>query len=301
MPPPRAKLGGILTVDKHRAIGPRWAVVFSRTFHLVLAPLVCVLAAVLTLLTGCDSKPPASASPAAAVAPAPKIYGYQIVNTFPHDRAAFTQGLVFLDGALLETTGLNGQSSLRRVELETGRVLRRVNLPQQFFGEGMTVLGQKIYQVTWQNRQGFVYDLGTLAAERTFRYDGEGWGLTTDGRALILSDGTDTLRWLDPATFQVARTVHVTNAGRPQALLNELEWVKAEIWANVWQTDTVARIDPATGRVTGIIDFSGLLAPADRTGEVDVLNGIAHDAAGDRLFVTGKNWPKLFEVRLVPK
>jgi glutamine cyclotransferase len=263
--------------------------------------LACVLAAGLALLTGCEGKPAASAAAASVAAPAPKLYGYQVVNTFPHDRAAFTQGLVFLDGALLETTGLNGQSSLRRVELETGRVLRRVDLPAQYFGEGMTVAGQKIYQVTWQNRIGFVYDLGTFAAERTFRYDGEGWGLATDGLALILSDGTDTLRWLDPATFQVTRTVSVTNAGRPLAQLNELEWVRGEIFANVWQTDTVARIDPASGRVTGIIDFSGLLTPAERTGDVDVLNGIAYDAAGDRLFVTGKNWPKLFEVRLVPK
>jgi glutamine cyclotransferase len=260
--------------------------------------LTCALVAGLALLAGCDGKPVTTSAPAAS---APKLYGYQIVNTYPHDRAAFTQGLVFLDGALLETTGLNGKSSLRRVEPATGSVLRRVELPEQFFGEGMTVIGQKIYQVTWQNRTGFVYDRGTFAAERTFRYDGEGWGLTTDGQQLILSDGTDTLRWLDPATFQVTRTVQVTNAGRPLALLNELEWVKGEIFANVWQTETVARIDPASGRVTGLIDFSGLLTPADRTGDIDVLNGIAYDAAGDRLFVTGKNWPKLFEVRLVPK
>ncbi len=262
--------------------------------------LACALATGLTLLTGCDGKP-ATAAPPSPATTAPTHYGYQIVNTFPHDRAAFTQGLVFLDGALLETTGLNGKSSLRRVEPATGSVLKRVELPEQYFGEGMTVIGKKIYQVTWQNRTGFVYDLGTFAAERTFRYDDEGWGLTTDGQQLILSDGTDTLRWLDPATFQVTRTVQVTNAGRPLALLNELEWVKGEIFANVWQTETVARIDPATGRVTGLIDFSGLLTPADRIGDIDVLNGIAYDAAEDRLFVTGKNWPKLFEVRLVPK
>jgi glutamine cyclotransferase len=261
--------------------------------------LACVLAAGLLGLAGCGRKTAAPAAVAAAAPPA--AYGYEIVSTFPHDGAAFTQGLVFLDGALLETTGLNGRSSLRRVELMTGRVLQRADLPAQYFGEGMTVIGQKIYHVTWQNQTGFVYDLATVGAGRTFAYEGEGWGLTTDGTALILSDGTDTLRWLDPTTFQVTRAVRVTSAGRPLARLNELEWVRGEIWANVWQTDTVARIDPASGRVTGLVDFSGLLAPADRTGDIDVLNGIAFDAAGGRIFVTGKNWPKLFEVRLVPK
>jgi glutamine cyclotransferase len=263
--------------------------------------LACFLAGSFGVLVGCKGK--SAAPPAVATLPTmqPKAYGYQIVNTFPHDRAAFTQGLVFLGGALLETTGLNGQSSLRRVELATGRVLQRVELPTQYFGEGMAVIGQKIYQVTWQNRTGFVYDLSTFSAGRTFTYEGEGWGLTTDGQALILSDGTDTLRWLDPTTFQVTRTVRVTNAARPLALLNELEWVQGEVWANVWQTDTVARIDPVSGRVTGLVDFSGLLTPTDRIGNIDVLNGIAFDAVGGRIFVTGKNWPKLFEVRIVPK
>lgn len=272
-------------------------------WHRRVAPclLACVLTVGLGVLVGCKAKSAATAAVATEPTPTPKAYGYQIVNAFPHDRAAFTQGLVFLDGALLETTGLTGQSSLRRVELATGRVLQRVELPTQYFGEGMTVIGQKIYQVTWQNRTGFVYDLATFAAGRTFTYEGEGWGLTTDGQALIMSDGTDTLRWLDPTTFQVTRTIHVTNDGRPLALLNELEWVSGEIWANVWQTDTVARIDPTSGRVTGLVDFSGLLTPTDRIGDIDVLNGIAFDSVGGRIFVTGKNWPKLFEVRLVPK
>ena len=251
-------------------------------------------------LAGCDARPTAApaAPPARPVAVA--AYAYEVVHTFPHDRDAFTQGLVYLNGDFLESTGLNGHSTLRRVELATGRVLKQVRVPSQYFAEGMTVLGGKIYQLTWQSHHGFVYDLATFALENEFAYTGEGWGLTTDGRALILSDGTDQLRFLDPATFAVIRTVSVTRDGQPLRLLNELELIRGEIYANIWQSNTVARIDPATGRVLGLIDFSGLLPPADRSPTTDVLNGIAYDAATDRLFVTGKNWPKLFEVRLTP-
>lgn len=259
-------------------------------------PVTALLALVVAGLAGCDAR---SAAPGRAAAPVP-TFTYTVVHTYPHDPDAFTQGLVCLDGQLLESTGLNGQSSLRRVDLATGRVLQQIRIPAHYFAEGMTVLGGKIYQLTWQSRKGFVYDLASFALEKEFAYAGEGWGLTTDGRSLILSDGTDQLRFLDPATLTVTRTVAVTRDGQPLRLLNELEFIRGEVYANIWQSHTVARIDPATGRVRGVIDFSGLLPAADRTPTTDVLNGIAYDAAADRLFVTGKHWPKLFEVRLTP-
>jgi glutamine cyclotransferase len=228
-------------------------------------------------------------------------YSYRVINAWPHDPQAFTQGLVYLDGQLLESTGFNGRSSLRRVELETGRVLKKVSLPAEYFGEGMTVLRDRVYQLTWQHQKGFVYDLATLSPLREFTYTGEGWGLTTDGRALILSDGTPTLRFLDPETSQVLRTLAVTIDGRPLPQLNELEFVDGEIFANIWQTHTIVRIDPSTGRVTGTIDLTGILPAAERHRDTDVLNGIAYDPAKKRLFVTGKNWPRLFEIKLQPK
>jgi len=264
----------------------------------------------LALLGACGDRPPSSpggaaeAASAAAIAkaegPVP-IYTYEVVNVWPHDRGAFTEGLTYLKGILLESTGLNGSSTLRKVDLPTGRVLQEVRLPSQYFGEGMTVLGDKIYQLTWQSQTGFVYDLESMELEREFSYTGEGWGLTTDGRSLIMSDGTNQIRFLDPATFQVTRTISVFSQGQPLRQLNELEYVKGEILANIWETQSVARIDPATGRLLGLVDFSGLLAPEDRDSHTDVLNGIAYDAGGDRLFVTGKDWPKLFEVRLKPR
>jgi glutamine cyclotransferase len=225
-------------------------------------------------------------------------YSYEIVGTFPHDRAAFTQGLVFLDGKLIESTGLNGHSTLREVDLASGQVLRQVPVPDSYFAEGLAVLGGKAYQLTWQAQKGFVYDQTTFRLESEFSYTGEGWGLATDGHWLIMSDGTSTIRFLDPSTFKVQRTIQVTVQGRPVDQLNELEYIQGDIFANVWRTDYVVRIDPVNGAVTGVIDFSGLLLPADRDTNTDVLNGIAYDAANDRLFVTGKLWPKLFEVRL---
>ncbi|HUR58437.1 MAG TPA: glutaminyl-peptide cyclotransferase, partial [Opitutaceae bacterium] len=221
-----------------------------------------------------------------------------VVRTWPHDRQAFTQGLLFRDGRLLESTGLNGRSSLRDVEVATGRVVKQVTVPREYFAEGLAVIGAKAFQVTWQNGKGFIYDVDTFQAQGEFAYTGEGWGLTTDGRALILSDGTSQIRFLDPASFAVTRTIDVTSDGKPLDQLNELEYIRGEIFANVWQTEHVVRIDPATGRVRGLIDFAGLLPAQDRTPETNVLNGIAYDAAGDRLFVTGKLWPKIFEVRL---
>jgi glutamine cyclotransferase len=259
---------------------------------------------VLTLLslTGCGQSQPTStpASPLtnSAALPATPMYSYEIVHVFPHDPSAFTQGLVFLDGALLESTGLNGQSSLRKVELETGKVLKQVDVPAQYFAEGMTVLSHEVFQLTWRDGKGFVYDLETFRLKKEFSYSGEGWGLTTDGQSLILSDGTPGIRFLDPSTFGVKRAINVSDHGRPVGHLNELEYVKGEIFANVWTTDFVVRIDPATGAILGVINFAGLLAPEDFKGQTDVLNGIAYDAKQDRLFVTGKRWPKLFEVRL---
>jgi glutamine cyclotransferase len=227
------------------------------------------------------------------------VYGYRIVRTYPHDRDAFTQGLQYLDGFLYEGTGLRGRSSIRRVELETGKVLQRRDIPAPYFGEGITVWRDDLFQLTWQSGVAFLYDRKTFEQRRTYQYVGEGWGLTHDGASLVMSDGSDALRFLDPATFTERRRLRVTASGRPLPNLNELEFVKGEILANIWQSDTVARIDPKSGRVTGWIDLSGLLTGRERQG-TDVLNGIAYDPAGDRLFVTGKLWPRIFEIRIAP-
>jgi glutamine cyclotransferase len=226
-------------------------------------------------------------------------YSYTVVKVYPHDAAAFTQGLDYVDGVLYEGTGLNGRSSIRRVKLETGEVLQRRDVPRQHFGEGITVWGDVLVELTWQSQIAFVYDLKTFSPRRTFTYPGEGWGLTHDSSSLIMSDGSDSLRFLDPATFAERRRVKVTAGGMPVRDLNELEYVKGEVFANVWQSDSIVRIDPRTGAVTGRVDLSGLLAPRERAA-ADVLNGIAYDERGDRLFVTGKLWPKLFEIRLKP-
>jgi glutaminyl-peptide cyclotransferase len=204
-------------------------------------------------------------------------------------------------GALYESTGLNGASSLRKVDLKTGSVLRKVSVPPQFFAEGLAALDGKLFQLTWQNHECFVYDLATFHQKSQFSYSGEGWGLTADGQLLIMSDGTAQIRFLDPATFEVKRTIKVAVGDRPVDSLNELEYIKGEIFANVWKSNIIMRIDPATGQVKGVIDLTGLLAQEDRDLGTDVLNGIAYDAKGGRLFVTGKHWPKLFEIRLKPK
>jgi len=228
-------------------------------------------------------------------------YGYRVVNTYPHDRGAFTEGLQYVDGALYESTGRNGASDLRRVALETGEVQQRCTLPEAYFGEGVTVLDEKIFQLTWQNHTGFVYARAGFTWQRSFTYPTEGWGLTHDGQRLIMSDGTATIHFLDPATLEETSHIDVYDDHGPVVLLNELEYVRGEIYANVWQTDQIARIDPQSGQVLGWIDLSGLLSAEDRNQPVDVLNGIAYDAARDRLFVTGKLWPKLFEIELVPE
>jgi glutamine cyclotransferase len=265
-----------------------------------------------SLLTGCNAAGtksnslPIDAAPPRANANAPRAgavptYGYEVVNTFPHDAGAFTQGLIFHDGALIESTGLERRSTLRRVELQTGKVVQKIDVPPYFFAEGMTLFGGKIYQLTWKGEKGFVYDPQTFQKTGEFTYTGEGWGLTSDADSLIISDGSSQVRFIDPVTYKVRRTVNVTDGGRPVLELNELEYVKGEIYANVWHQNRVARIDPQTGNVKGWIDFAGLLKPGDVTDEEAVLNGIAYDEAGDRLFVTGKLWPKLFEVRLRQK
>jgi glutamine cyclotransferase len=228
------------------------------------------------------------------------LLGYQIVRVYPHDPDAFTQGLQYVDGVLYEGTGLHGRSSIRRVALETGKVEQKRDVPAEYFGEGITVWKNDLIELTWQSHVALVYDRATFEPKKQFTYPGEGWGLTHDGTNLIMSDGSDELRYLDPVTFVEKRRLKVTAAGAPLRNLNELEYVKGEILANVWQTDYVARIQPATGTVTAYIDLRGLLSPAERA-KTDVLNGIAYDAARDRLFITGKLWPRLFEIKLVQK
>lgn len=287
-----------------------------RPINLVLTAIIGLLALCHTSCSGGNSTPttPAADNPndglppeihslrAAVndpVNPLP-VYTYQIVNTYPHNRTAFTEGLFFLKGCLYESTGLNGQSSLRRTDLATGNVLQRVDLDPQYFGEGIAPFNGKLYQLTWQTHIGFIYDLNTFQLITNFTYPYEGWGLTTDGHSLIESDGTDQIHYFDPASFTETRHVTVTARGHPVKNLNELEYIKGELYANVWRSDCIVRIDPATGNILGLIDFSGLLDPSDRDAHTDVLNGIAYDPATDRLFITGKCWPKLFEIKLKP-
>jgi glutaminyl-peptide cyclotransferase len=227
-------------------------------------------------------------------------FGYQVIHVYPHDPNAFTQGLEYRAGYLYEGTGLKGRSSLRKVQLETGKVIQEIELAPEYFGEGITVLNQKIMELTWQAEIGFVYDQSYFRQLRTFNYPGEGWGLANDGQNIYMSDGSAQIRIWDPLTLQEKRRITVRFEGKPVEMLNELEWVRGEIYANVWQTNRIARISPVDGRVLGWIDLTGILSPADRNGQEDVLNGIAYDVLGDRLFVTGKLWPKLFQIKLVP-
>ena len=226
------------------------------------------------------------------------IYGYEVVHVWPHDRNAFTQGLVFHDGKLLESTGEVGHSSLRRVELETGKVVQKIDVPVPYFAEGITLLKGKIYQLTWQDKLGFIYDASTFDKIGTFNYEGEGWGLANDGQSLILSDGSNRIRFIDPDNFQVRKTIAVFDGKMPVNEINELEYIQGEIYANIWHTDHIVRIDPQAGRIVGWIDLRGLLSSGEVQDEEAVLNGIASDETNGRLFVTGKLWPKLFEIRL---
>ncbi len=228
------------------------------------------------------------------------IYRYQVAAEYPHAPDAYTQGLQYLDGVLYEGTGERGESSLRRVALETGEVLQSTPLSDTLFGEGITVVGDRIFQLTWQSNVGFIYDRESFDRIGEFAYPTEGWGLTYDGQHLIMSDGSSTIYRRDVETLAEVERIEVTDQGKPVVRLNELEMVNGEIWANVWQTDRIARIDPETGVVVGWIDLSGLLPAEERIGADAVLNGIAYDAENDRVFVTGKNWPKLFEIEIVP-
>lgn len=248
--------------------------------------------------TGSASVPAESSTASTARTP---VYTFQIVNSYPHDVDAYTQGLQWFDGKLFESTGQVGSSGLREVDLASGRVIRQQPLEEPHFGEGIVILGDRLYQLTWQSGKAFVYDWKTFKRTGTFDYDGEGWGLTTDGKSLVMSNGTSSIIYRDPKTFAITKTISVTDHGVPVAALNELEWIKGEIWANVWQTDSIVRIDPNTGEVLGWVDLTNILPRLDRTGNEDVLNGIAWDETKDRIFVTGKLWPRLYEIQLKPR
>ncbi len=272
----------------------------NRVSRLFLIGLLLITGAALACSSSGTEHPLLTLSPSPTPA-AVSYYGYEVVNAYPHDPGAWTEGLAYENGFLYEGTGRQGHSSLRKVELETGKVLQQVDLAAQYYGEGIAIYNQEIIQLTWQQHVGFVYDKNSFALLREFDYPTEGWGITYDGQRLIMSDGTSTLHFLDPETFKEIGGVQVFDDSGPVVNLNELEYVNGEIYANVWLTDRIAMIDPQTGRVLGWIDLTGLLSAEDRSQPVDVLNGIAYDVAHDRLFVTGKLWPKLFEIRLIPK
>ena len=252
---------------------------------------LAILASIAAFLTGVFYYDPADGDAAF------QRYSYRVVAEYPHDTEAYTQGLLISDGQLWESTGREGQSSVRRVDLATGAVTQRVDLPQQYFGEGIAILDGKIYQLTWKARKGFIYSADTLEQIGEFSYQRQGWGMTTDGHNLIMSDGTSLLRWLSPEDFDVIREIDVVGPRGPVSNLNELEYINGWIWANVWRSDTIVRIDPHTGRVVGEIDLAGILPPSE-AGGAEVLNGIAYDAENDRIFVTGKLWPKLYEIEV---
>jgi len=266
-----------------------------RTAH---DPIAIVAVVIMLASTGALTAQRAAQRAPVAAASAP-VSSYRIVKIYPHDRAAFTEGLFFQDGVLWESTGQNGSSWIRKVRLENGEVLQQTPLEPQYFGEGIVAWKKSLIQLTYKTEIGFVYDITTMKRLRSFNYTGEGWALTHDGTRIIMSDGSSSLRFLEPETLKETGRLPVKDAGKPVLELNELEFVKGEILANVWKTERIARISPKTGQVIGWVDLSGLLDPRDATG-VDVMNGIAYDAAGDRLFVTGKLWPKLFEIRIVP-
>lgn len=261
--------------------------------------ILLILALVVSLQCNGSTNTNTPAKNAAAENAVVQRFGYQIVNIFPHDPNAFTQGLIFLDGKLVESTGQEGRSTLRSVELQTGKVLKKVDVPVPYFAEGIALLNNKLYQLTWIHKLGFIYDAQTLEKTGEFNYSGEGWGLATDGRSLLLSDGSNRIRFLDPTdSFRVTKTIAVVDGQTPINDLNELEYVNGEIYANVWHDDRIAVVDPETGRVKAWIDLTGLLQPGDVTDPEAVLNGIAFDQASNRLFVTGKLWPRVFEIKI---
>ncbi|HTT23033.1 MAG TPA: glutaminyl-peptide cyclotransferase [Candidatus Sulfotelmatobacter sp.] len=254
------------------------------------------IAAVVLLSTSVLSQSPSSSSKSH-----PPEYTFEVVRQLPHDSAAFTQGFTFFNGFFYEGTGRQGQSSLRQVDPETGRVTRKVDLAPDLFGEGVAVLEHTVVQLTWTSHIGFVYDLSDFHLLRTFQYSGEGWGLATDGRDLYMSDGSSQIRVLDGRTFAEKRRINVHDSAKPVEQLNELEFVEGELYANIWHSDRIARISPHTGEVTGWIDLTGILGPFYQRDAESVLNGIAYDSKGKRVFVTGKLWPRIFEIRVVPK
>ena len=264
----------------HGCTGAAWKAAAGRRP----APLIVALA---LAVCACDSGP----RPGEIVE-----YGYEIVHTYPHDSNAFTEGLFYLDGFLYEGTGLAGRSSIRKVKLETGEIVQKRDVPEPYFGEGIIHWKDRLIELTYQAETGFIYDLSTFAPKGEFKYRGEGWSLTQDGKRILMSDGTPEIRFWDPETLQETGRITVTDQGRPVPDVNELEWVKGEIFANVWHKDRIARIDPNTGRITGWINLAGLWPGSDHNEKT--LNGIAYDAQRDRLFVTGKEWPSLFEIRL---
>ena len=250
---------------------------------------------------GATAKPKTPAKTAVALAGEPiPVLSVSIVKTFPHDPKAFTQGLEYYGGFLYESTGLKGQSSLRKVDINTGRILRTTSLSPQYFGEGLTIFQGKIYQLTWLAKTGFIYDLQTFRKTGEFHYESEGWGLTHDEQSLILSDGTNQIQFIDPANFQVRRRLEVYAGREAVANLNELEYVNGQIYANVWHSPRIARIDPTTGQVLAWIDLEKISAKEQRDPE-GVLNGIAYDREGDRLFVTGKDWAELLQIKIEEK
>jgi glutamine cyclotransferase len=283
----------------------------SRSFSIFLPILFALLGEV--VVSSCATSPDSSSnhawknaiprvpkdSPDSTTSEVVPLYTYKIVNTYPHDGNAFTQGLAFEDGILYEGTGLHGQSTLRKVELETGDILRIFALPARFFGEGVTIYGNNLIQLTWQSKVGFIYDKESFELLQEFNYTTEGWGITHDGKRLIMSDGTSTLYFLDPETFEKTGQIAVYDGNGLVTNLNELEYVKGEIYANIWKTDRIARIAPLTGQVMGWIGLENILSPEDRNHRVDALNGIAYDAKNDRLFVTGKFWPKIIEIEMI--
>ncbi len=241
---------------------------------------------------------PSYALPEKTKAPVSDI---KVINIFPHDPDAFTQGLVYHQGYLYESTGRYGKSSLRKVEIKTGKIIKIIKLAPEYFGEGITILGNKIYQLSWQNKTGFVYDLEEFKKVKTFLYEREGWGIATDGQYLFMSDGTSVISCIDPVTFGVVRKVVVHDGQRQIGDLNELEFIKGEIWANIFQKDLIVRISPATGKILGWIDLSFLYSLIPQHGNIDVLNGIAYDESKNRIFVTGKLWPRIFEIKVLIK
>ncbi len=259
--------------------------------------------AFLWLLLALSSCSPAPEREESTPSPSPAVvtYTYRVVNSYPHDRNAYSQGLVYEDGVLYEGTGLYGSSSLRRVDLPTGEIKQIHRLPAEYFGEGIAIYKDTIIQLTWQSRVGFVYDKNSFDLRREFSYPTEGWGLTYDGQRLIMSDGTSTLHFLDPETLEAIGSIEVRDGGTSVKRINELEYVKGKVYANIWLTNKIAIIEPQDGRVTGWIDLTGLLPVQASTQPVDVLNGIAYDAPADRLFVTGKLWPLLFEIKLIAR